>query len=224
MHGDIKVSLLLTGLTAVLQTAVNRFIELDQNAKAQFQSLAGKVLAIEFTDLPFKLYFLPTRDDMQIHSHYDGTVDTRLCGSSLQLLAMGASARPGERLFKGEVRIDGDTELGEHFQMILRNMDIDWEEHLSVFLGDVAAHKLGNLARGFFHWGRQSVVSLQENFGEYLKYEANSVPARFEVDNFTHDVDALRDDVERLAARIQRLKSSISSSAWRSSRNKAADQ
>jgi ubiquinone biosynthesis protein UbiJ len=204
------VSLLLTGLTAVLQAAVNQFIGLDQNTKNQIQALAGKVLAVELTDLPIKLYFLPTRDDLQIYSQYDGAVDTRLRGSSVQLLAMGASEKPGERLFKGEVQIDGDTELGQRFQEILRNMDIDWEEHLSLLFGDVAAHKLGNAARGLFQWGRQSVASLQENISEYFKYEIQSVPARFEVDQFIEQVDGLRDDTERLNARVQRLKSMLS--------------
>ena len=197
----------------MIQTAVNQFIELDQNAKRRFQALAGKVLAVEFTDLPLRLYFIPTGADMQIYSQYDGVVDTRLRGSSIQLLSMGASARPGEKLFKREVQIDGDTELGQRFQEILRNLDIDWEERLSLFVGDVAAHKLGNAARSLFQWGRQTVGSLQENISEYFQYESNSVPARFEVDNFIRDVDVLRDDVERLNARVQRLNSMHSGAA-----------
>ena len=192
-----------------MQTAVNKFLELDQNSKGQLQALAGKVLAIEFTDLPFKLYFLPTQDDLQVYSQYDGAIDTRLRGSSIQLLAMGASDDPGERLFKGEVQIDGDTELGQQFQDILRNMDIDWEERLSLILGDVVAHKMGNAARGFLQWSRQSVFSLQENISEYFRYETNAVPSRFDIDDFIHEVDRLRDDTERLNARVQRLRTKV---------------
>lgn len=207
------MSLLLTGLTAAMQTAVNQFLELDPNAKTQLQSLAGKVLAIEFSDLPLKLYFIPTHDDLQIFSQYDGTVDTWLRGSSVQLLSMSASARPGESLFKGAVSIEGDIDLGQRFQDILRNLDIDWEERLSYLVGDVAAHKLGNVARSFLHWGRQTAQSLQDNMGEYLKYETNSLPARFEIDQFEHEVDTLRNDVERLQARIQRIMSTANKAA-----------
>ena len=203
------MSLLQTGLTAAIQTAVNQFLELDQNAKSQLRILAGKVLAIEFTDLPLKLYFIPTRDDLQIFSQYDGAVDTRLRGTSVQLLAMGGSARPGESLFKGAVSIEGDIDMGQRFQDILRSIDIDWEERLSYLVGDVAAHKLGNVARSFAQWGLQTALSLQDNLGEYLKYETNSVPARFEIDQFQHEVDTLRDDVERLEARIQRITSTV---------------
>jgi ubiquinone biosynthesis protein UbiJ len=201
------MSLLQTGLTAAIQTAVNQFLELDQHAKSQLQSLAGKVLAIEFSDLPLKLYFIPTDDDLQIFSQYDGVADTRLRGTSVQILAMGGSARPGESLFKGEVSIEGDIDLGQRFQEILRNMDIDWEERLSYLVGDVAAHKLGNAARSLINWGRQTALSVEDNLGEYLQFESNTVPARFEIDQFQHEVDTLRNDVERLEARIQRITS-----------------
>ena len=201
------MSLLLTGLTATIQTAVNQFLELDQNAKTQLQSLAGKVLAVEFSDLPLKLYFIPTQDDLQIFSQFDGNVDTCLRGTSVQLLSMSASARPGERLFKGAVSIEGDIDLGQRFQDILRNIDIDWEEQLSHVVGDVAAHKLGNVVRSLLQWGRQTAQSLQDNTGEYLKYETNSLPARFEIEQFQQQVDTLRDDVERMEARVQRIMS-----------------
>jgi ubiquinone biosynthesis protein UbiJ len=113
-------------------------------------------------------------------------------------------------LFKGAVSIEGDIDLGQRFQDILRHMDIDWEERLSYLVGDVAAHKLGNVARSVFAWGRQTALSLQDNMGEYLKFESNSLPARFEIEQFQHDVDTLRDDVERLEARMQRLTASVS--------------
>jgi len=65
------------------------------------------------------------------------------------------------------------------------------------------------VARSFAQWGLQTALSLQDNLGEYLKYETNSVPARFEIDQFQREVDTLRDDVERLEARIQRITSTV---------------
>lgn len=203
------MNLIVTGITAALQTAVNQVLGLDQHANQQFQQLAGKVLAIEFTDLPLSLFFVPTEEELQIFSHYEGTVDTRLRGTSLQMMLMGGIEKPGDSLFKGSVDIQGDTELGQRFQEILRNFEFDWEEHLSHVLGDVAAHKLGNTVRDVLQWGKQTAQSLRNNISEYLQYESGSLPARFEVEGFARDVDVLRNDVERLAARFQRLSSKI---------------
>jgi ubiquinone biosynthesis protein UbiJ len=45
------------------------------------------------------------------------------------------------------------------------------------------------------------------NVREYLQEESREVPTRYEVDRFTQQVGALRDDVERIAARLSRLES-----------------
>jgi ubiquinone biosynthesis protein UbiJ len=43
------------------------------------------------------------------------------------------------------------------------------------------------------------------NVREYLQEESRDVPTRYEVERFTQRVGTLRDDVERIAARINRL-------------------
>ena len=47
--------------------------------------------------------------------------------------------------------------------------------------------------------------TMSENIGEYLQEESRDVPTRYEVDRFNADVGTLRDDVERLAVRLDRL-------------------
>jgi ubiquinone biosynthesis protein UbiJ len=44
-----------------------------------------------------------------------------------------------------------------------------------------------------------------ENFREYLQEESRDVPSRYEIERFAKRVNELRDDVDRLAARIGRL-------------------
>jgi ubiquinone biosynthesis protein UbiJ len=43
------------------------------------------------------------------------------------------------------------------------------------------------------------------NIREYLQEESRDVPTRYEVERFTREVGTLRDDVERVAARLSRL-------------------
>jgi ubiquinone biosynthesis protein UbiJ len=44
-----------------------------------------------------------------------------------------------------------------------------------------------------------------DNIREYLQEESRDVPSRYEVEQFSKHVSELRDDVDRLAARIGRL-------------------
>ncbi|MCB1155828.1 sterol-binding protein, partial [bacterium] len=90
-------------------------------------------------------------------------------------------------------------------QAILDDMDIDWEEMLSRYTGDIVAHQLGNLVRGANRWLSRSAGVIEQDLGEYLQEEARSLPPRLEVQDWMNEVDAARSDLDRLEARIKRI-------------------
>ena len=83
----------------------------------------------------------------------------------------------------------------------------DLEEELSRVIGDVAAHQVADFARGIRNWARGACSTMGGNIREYLQEESRELPTRFEVDRFSQQVGELRDDVERVAARLKRLES-----------------
>ena len=103
------------------------------------------------------------------------------------------------------MRIEGDAEIAQAFRDLLEQTRPDLEEELSQIVGDVAARRVANLAREVLAFGRRATDSLATSAAEYLQEEGRDVPARIEVEEFLRDVDQLRDDVERLEARITRL-------------------
>ena len=102
--------------------------------------------------------------------------------------------------------------LAQSFQRLLWHARPDLEEELSGVIGDVAAHGLGNLARGVSDWGRKAGSTLRQNLSEYLQEESRAVPSRYEVDKFRGDVEKVRDDVARLEARLALLEQNIETS------------
>ena len=109
-------------------------------------------------------------------------------------------------MFAGRLEIQGDTDLAQGFSDVLARLDIDWEEQLSKLTGDVVAHEAGKAVRAAGHWAERTGTIAEQDLREYLQEEAREVPSRAEVDAFGTDVNTLRDDVERLAARVRRLK------------------
>ena len=73
------------------------------------------------------------------------------------------------------------------------------------WLGDVPAHALGEVVRGVSAWLGRAGAALRMNTAEYLQEESCALPAPLEAQAFYSDVERLRDDVERLAARLARL-------------------
>ena len=122
---------------------------------------------------------------------------------------MGDRQASSDQLFSGTVEISGNTELAHQFGKIIGGMEVDWEEQLSHYTGDIAAHEVGKLFRSTGHWGRRTLETLGLDVQEYLHEELRLLPVRPEIEAFMTDVDTLRDDVERLQARIDRLKKKI---------------
>ncbi len=196
-------------VVAGLESAINTVIGLDEEILPQFAKLEDKVIAIECLDLELSLYFLPHAQGLKLLTDYNGQADTLLRGSAIALLGMSYRQRPEKSLFSGEVKITGDTELGQRFQTLLQSIDIDWEEYLSQLIGDVPAHQVNRALK----WGKEkqqkTMDTLQQNLAEYLQYEVDTLPSKPATENFIHQVDQLRTDLDRLEARIQRLESTI---------------
>ena len=116
-----------------------------------------------------------------------------------------AGPAPEAALRGGAVHIEGDAEVAQTFSELLKQARPDLEEELSRVIGDVAAHQVGNVARSALGFARRAADTFAQNVAEYLQEEGRDVPSRTEADEFVTGVDRLRDDVDRLEARLQLL-------------------
>lgn len=195
------------GITGMLETALNNYLQLDPQSRSKLSRLEGKVLAVELTGFDITLYLLADKHGIQIMHDYAGEIDATLSGSPLALLGLAMEKNPGPATFANGVKLHGDTELGQRYKHLFDSLDIDWEEHLSRLSGDIVAHKLGNLLRESRQWGQQASNTLQRDVAEYLLQEDHLVPEKSELNHFLNDIDKLREDTDRLEARIKRLTS-----------------
>ena len=103
------------------------------------------------------------------------------------------------------ITITGKADLAQKLQRLLTLARPDPEEELAGLLGDAAAHQVGSALRQAADWGRRSSGIVAANLREYLQEEQQDIPSSYEMNRFTRDVQTLRDDVERAAARLDRL-------------------
>jgi len=168
--------------------------------------LAGKVIAVNIQPFDETIYLCPTTDSIQCLDQFPEQPDTRLTGSAWALGLMGLSSKPMRSIFSGEVKIEGDMNTGRKFQELFDKLDIDLEEKLSRYTGDIIAHKVGSFFRGGKSWGKDSIESFRLNAAEFLQEETRELPAGPEADIYYAQVDQLRTDFDRLQSRIERLK------------------
>lgn len=184
---------------------LNRNIGESTAAREQCKRLDGKVVAIRVRDTALSSYFAIDNEVVTLTTEHNAGNDTEpdvvITGSLVTLALMAGE----DSIRDGSLDLTGDAATAQAFQQLLAHAKPDVEEELSGVIGDAAAHTLGEFARGVGRWARETRSIMRDNIREYLQEESRDVPSRYEVERFTKDVNALRDDVDRLAARIDRL-------------------
>jgi ubiquinone biosynthesis protein UbiJ len=191
-------------LTATIENLLNRGLPRSPRAQQLCAELAGRKVSIEISDIG-RVLVESTGGSLKLSRvDVDGHADAYIEGGPFSLLALAGPA-PEAVLQRGDVRIRGDAELAQKFRELALLLRPDLEEELSVVLGDVPAHQIGRFARAAFDWTRKAATTTVRNFAEYLGHESQDLVPRGEADPFLAGVDVLREDVDRIAARIDVL-------------------
>ena len=189
-------------LTATLENVLNRGLPRSPRAQQLCAELTGRTVAVEVREIT-RLLLESTGSTLRI-TRGDAGADAEIVGGPFGLLALGA-ASPEAVLQRGDVEIRGDAELAQKFRELVLLLRPDPEEELSLFVGDVPAHQVGRFARMALGWTRQAATTTVQNIAEYLGHERQDLVPRSEGEQFLRSVDALREDVDRLDARINLL-------------------
>jgi ubiquinone biosynthesis protein UbiJ len=195
-------------LTATLENVLNRGLPRSPRAQQLCAELAGRSVAVAITGSSRRILVESTGLSLKLRAVSAGPLaspgDATISGGPFSLLALSGPA-PEAVLQRGDVRIDGDAELAQKFRELALLLRPDLEEELSLVVGDVPAHQLGRFARAAFGWTLKAASTTVRNAAEYLGHERRDLVPRSEADQFLRGVDTLREDVDRLAARIDLL-------------------
>ncbi len=189
-------------LTLALENLLNRGLPRSPRARALCAELAGRSVAVEARALG-RLRIASTGITLAV-TLGDAAADATLSAGPFGLLSLLGPAAQGA-VQSGVVQISGDAELAGKFQELLGLLRPDVEEELSAVLGDVAAHRLAGFVRAGSRWGRQAAETGLANVAEYLGHERADLVPRAEGEQFLRGVDALREDLDRLQARVELL-------------------
>lgn len=191
----------LDSLMQPVARVLNRNIGESTAAREQCQRLDGKIVAIRVRDTALACYFSIDNEVVTLGTEPDAEPDVIITGSLVTLALMAGE----DSIRDGSLDLAGDAATAQAFQQLLAHAKPDVEEELSGVIGDSAAHTLGQFAKGVGRWASETRSIMRDNIREYLQEESRDVPSRYEVERFSKDVNVLRDDVDRLAARIDRL-------------------
>lgn len=103
------------------------------------------------------------------------------------------------------VKLEGDADFANAISQLSQNLRWDAEDDLARVFGDIAATRMVSGARGLFDAVRTTHRKLTENVAEYFLEEQPMLIRPRMLQDFSADVVRLRDDLERLSKRIEKL-------------------
>lgn len=184
-----------------LTKAINGYIALDPESPKQLALLANHTIALTITGLDITAHIYFHEKGITLTPPNEDVVHTTIKGSTATFLQL--IKNPQRLPLHNDLEISGDIELGQQVRHFFQTLDIDWEEVLSHITGDHIAHGFVSTVKRFAGWLKQGKQSFLQNTDEYLHHEAQLTPTAIEVENFHQAITQLRNDVERLAMRLQ---------------------
>lgn len=192
-----------------IEKLINQALSLDEETLHALSGLEGKILAFEFNKIDLTIYLFPSGTGLSINTLVQDKPDVLIKGTPSNFIMMLAASKQGTASLPTNMQVTGDIGLAQRFQEIMQNIEIDFEEPLSKWLGDSAAYQIGKFVRGTGRFANNTGKTLAMDLSEYLRFEINMLPDDLLVDEFCKNVDVLREDVERFEQRIKKLEQQV---------------
>lgn len=191
-------------LAAMLESAVNRVLALDEDTPARLQRLDGRMLRLDLEGVGITLYFTFSATVVHVSIDSDDEPDTVISGSPFALFSMAVP--DGDGSWQGpdsRVNISGDATLARDLERLFSRLDPDWESTLSRLFGDVWGHQVAAGIRSGSEQAKEAAGNAAELVSEFLKRESGPLVQSADIKKFADAVDETRDAVERLEAKVR---------------------
>lgn len=208
-----------------VERLINQFINLDAITRIQLNQLQGKLLrvVIDSPQLSVDVFF--DEHKVRLEPTVTGKSDTpsifeqRPFDQNKAISEATATLHVKNvvelaKLFLaddiGNIPLQGDYHLLQDIQRIIQQTEPDLASQLSPWIGPALAHEIAKIQLAPKHLKRslQSHLFFAEDF---LKEDSGLFAPRWQMDDLQHDTRQLNQNIDRLEAKIQQLKSQFES-------------
>ena len=192
-------------LAEQLEKAINQALQYAPGTQAALNKLTGQSVSLLANRPRLQLTLELCPGEIRVSHYWEGTPTVSIKGPLISILfQLGLNKSPGDLVASG-IQVEGDQAFAQQLASLFREMDLDLEEPLAHWVGDVAAHQVGQAARSALNWFKKTTSTLLDDGSLYLREEGRQVVEKDELNQFNQSIDRVRADFDRLEARIQRL-------------------
>lgn len=178
---------------------INHLLAQEAWARSTLGAHAGKLACIDTGAMQLRLAVTADGYVQPAPAQAQADVTIRIKLSDLPLIAANR-----ERAVS-YVKLEGDADFANAISQLSQNLRWDAEDDLARVVGDIPATRMVSGARSLFDSLLSSGRKLTENVAEYFLEEQPMLIRPRALNDFSADVVRLRDDLERLSKRIEKL-------------------
>ncbi len=178
-------------------------LRLDPQRNYLLQQLAGEALAVDIGDLNLSCVLIPQHNTLLL-SITEMAANNRLRGKSGVLVAMCLSPNPQHFIQTDKVNFSGDIQVLQRYSNFFKAIRPDLIFTLTQGKNNTLSSLLDKPLTALNHWFRVSKEKLPIELREYLQYEKNFFPCRQELEDFFMDVQILKEDTDRVIAKLNK--------------------
>lgn len=194
-------------VASALETALNALLSLDDYSVKRLQPLQEKRLTVILEEISWPVTFAFS-DRIDVLMEQDA--ENADCVIKLQLPALNElrdSSQLTRLIQQGKLDLQGNIHVAQHFSVLIKELNIDWEEHLSHYAGDVAAYHMSKLAKQTGSKIKQGIQRFEQLLFEGAVEEKRLTPHPLEIEQHIEHIHQLRGKTGKLESRIASLES-----------------
>lgn len=191
-------------LSAGIETGFKQVVAQSPEEYAKLRTLHGKVLCIQLSQLSWPIYLVFARE-IQVLGKYEGEVTTKVNADITTLYQLTEGANLTELIKQDKLSIEGDLNLLQVFSHYLQQVEFDFAEPISRYIGDAPTHLLGKGAKQ----AKSDLVNLfrksRSHIGQLTTEEYKLAPHKIEFIHLGDRIDELVADIDTIEKRIKQL-------------------
>lgn len=189
-----------------IECLLNAYLQRDAEMSHRLKQYHDRIIRVHITSFQWIFYITIDQTRIKMLKAFEGPIDASLKSDIFTLTQAALNDKP---TLSQSLELTGDVTLIQAITDIFKAVDVDWEGFVAHYTGDALAHEMGKAVSCFKRFHEKLWDTGKLNLKAYLQEDSNLTVHPYAVEDYCKDVDYFRDAIERLTARLNRIKTYV---------------
>lgn len=197
--------MLTTLACAAIEHALNVLLDKEPSLKLALEKVKHQTLAVEIRDWHTTYALTFTGLQFMLFNNYQEQAECKISAHLETLPELKDPSVMTQLIRQDKLDLEGDLHLAQAYSGAFAKLDIDWAEHLSVYIGDAPAQLLFEKGQHTKACVTQTAKTFAATFTQLMQDELKVAIHPLELEQFKQHTRAIKQHTAQLEQRIDQL-------------------